>query len=254
LISPLKDLVEENVAGIKLVLTDDEEELLKSYGPDEVQRFKVSRSLIEFVTKFEICLPKPPSVTLEHQTDLVKNYTDFLDATLEAAFINENIVGDAMRDKVEGIRAQVKAYYLRQFMADKAIGTELGKLIATTEDGKPQIELFKEVAAHVEALTRSCMTNVALIKPISDAATADMETLGMEVPEPGSSSSSDDTSSDSGSDGLGDFGLDDFGDDTGTEDTSTEGDTTIEDDSTSSDNPEGDKAPEDEEPETTPDL
>lgn len=209
LITELRDKIKKNTNAIKIELSTEETSMLERYTNEESSDYKIDRALLEFIKKIDVCLPAPPSVSLEHQTDLVKTYADFLDTALDSAYINSDIVTDAMSGSVDKIKAQIKAFFLRKFMADKGIGIELGQLLATNENGGPQIDLIKEVATHAEALTRSCVANVAKLTPINNAAQSDMDKMGADSTSTSESSDSTDSGGGGEDDMFGDMGFDD---------------------------------------------
>lgn len=241
IISLLYEKIKESKDSIKFTLGDDEAKLSAQYGPEEIEKYKITRALSEFIQRFRITLPQPPKTSLTTQAELVKEYSDFLDSVLESAYISQYIVADALSGNADAIRAQIKAYFIRKFMAEKGIGTELSSLVATTEDGNPQVELFMETAKFSEMLTRSCVKGVAKLTPVNNAAQADLDKLGAPTPEADTSSSDD---SGGGSD---EFGMDDFGDMSGSDTEDGAG-------ASSDAAPETDQTQEDEEPPATPNL
>jgi len=242
IVERMYDKVNESKDSIKYTVGDDEQELIAQYGEEEFKKYKVTRALSEFIQRLNICLPKPPKTSLGSQAELVKDYSDFLDSVLEGAYISQYIVTDALSANADAIRAQIKAYFMRKFMAEKGIGTELSALVASTEDGEPQVSLFMETAKFSELMTRSCVKGVAKLTPVNNAAQADLDKLGAPTP-PEDNSGGDDNGSSGDDFGTGDDNFDDMG---GGEDaTST-------DESGTADT--GDQTQEGEEPPTTPNL
>jgi hypothetical protein len=218
----LTDLITESCDQIKLKLSEDEEYIVRHFSEEEKRTYLVSRALQEFVDNIEVTLPKPPTVTLEAQIATVETYKQGLDMLIDEAFLNESalvqeIIGNASAN-IPALKAHIKALYLRRFIAEKGIMPELQELIATDDDGKPQISIMDESIRHTEALTKSIVRTAAKTVPLADAATKDLDriTEGAQAEGSGGDSSADSSSDDSGGDESGgDFG--DMGGD-GTED------------------------------------
>jgi hypothetical protein len=191
LVNSLREIVLENSDQVKLELADDETEAIEKLGEDEKKRYLMNRALGEFLSKFEVMLPKPSSVTLENQLSDLATYTDGLDKAIEAyvsdTFMTSDTAGE-LSGQLEMIKGMIKSHFTRKWLTDKGVMVELSELVATGEDGNPQLNLMKEMTNHIEGMVRSCVVSVARLKPISDAATSDLERMGAEG---GGGSSSD---------------------------------------------------------------
>jgi hypothetical protein len=195
LIEAFLNVVRKKPENIKMVLSDEEANYLKTLQVQDAARYKINRAVAEFINHLKITLPKPPSVTVKSQTDELGDYIDFVDKALDAGFINDKITTDAVSGEIDKAVARVKAYLVRRFMTEHNIGNELFDLVATGEDGKPQVSVFEEALTHTKALVRTLVTSQAITTPVDQAAAADMETLGQ---EPGSSGSTSNSNSSSG--------------------------------------------------------
>lgn len=213
LIEGLYKIIEEAGDCVKMETPSHLKELVEGMEASEGKMYLTQMAFSRFISKFEASLPKPASVTVKEQTDTLDEYAQFLDMALDNGFINENIVTQAVSGNVTNIKAQIKAYFMRKYMSDKGIGTELFDLVTQTEDGNPQLNLLQEVAKHSEALTRSCVANVARTTPVDQAAQADLEQLGNSAQggSGGGDSGGDSGGDDSSGDGASGGGDDDFG-------------------------------------------
>lgn len=181
----------------------------------------VKQMLYDFVMNFQVELPRPNSVTLENQMAALKTYKEGLDEVIDAyisnEFLNSDTVGD-LSNHIESLKSVIKAYFIRKYMAENGIMTELSDLIGVDEDGKPLINLYDEVKDHVAAITKSLghfMEGVNVTKQAANKLNEKLEqtdtTESTNAPEAGSSNNSgtDDGGFGGGDDG---FGFDD-GDD-----------------------------------------
>ncbi len=217
LILDLKNILKENLDGIKI--TDEQllEEFNVSLTGEAREKVIISKALKYFLETFEVVLPKPPSVTLNNQLDDLKVYLDALDTAIDAyisdSFMNTTTSGD-LSNEVNTIKAMVKSHFTRKYMSDNGMLTELSDLTAVRDDGEPQLNFMKEITEHVKALVRSGVTTLVKLAPIAKAATDDLAATGAGENDSGSDYS--DSSSDNSSDD--EFGSMDFGDDSQNED------------------------------------
>ena len=166
-------------------------------------------------------------------------YVDGLERAIEAyisdQFMTENTAGE-LSNQIETVKAMAKAYFLRKWMSEKGIMTELTELVAVGENDQPQLNLMQETRKHIESIVRSCVTVLEDIKPTADNATDRLEAIGAEPePEDMGNDSDSDTGAENATDG--DLGFDDGMGEEPADDASTD-----------------EPPPEDEEPDAKPDL
>jgi hypothetical protein len=128
---------------------------MKNLSEDQ-KDYVVNQVLLDFVMNIEVSLPRPNSTTLENQLTALKAYSDALDVSLDQwvsdSFFTPDVAGD-IAEKINVMKAVAKAYFMRQWMSDNGMLTELSQLTTTGEDGKPVIDVFKMQADHIETLT-----------------------------------------------------------------------------------------------------
>ena len=172
------------------------------------KEFVVHQILTEFINGFEVQLPQPSSATLKNQLDGLQQYTDGLekaiDAYISSEFLSSDTVGDVSA-YVDQLKAVAKAYFVRRYMAENGIYTELGDLITADEEGRPIIDVYKEFANHIEALTKSMNFWMKDITVTKEAASKEDQTRKENsVTSSGGSTGSDEGS---GGDSEDDFGM-----------------------------------------------
>ncbi len=153
-----------------------------------------------FLAHFEANLPRPNSVTMENQLAALKTYEETLEETLKYVISDEFFTSETageVASNVGVIRALAKAHFMRQFMAENGIMPELSDLTAQDDAGKPLINFYDGLRAHVESLTKTFTNLMVDLQPIKEASDAVLQ--GNDVAA-GSGSSTDDSSSDSSSD------------------------------------------------------
>jgi hypothetical protein len=196
----------------KATLTDDQKEYI------------INQVLIDFIMNITVSLPRPNSTTLENQSTALKQYSESLDLALDQwisdQFFTPDTGGD-VAEKVNTMKAVAKAHFMRQWMSDNGMLTELSQLTTTDEEGKPVVDVFKIMADHIETLTKTFNEFFKGLIPITNKENDKYQETMKEsnTQAEGSSTSFSDTSSNDSSTDLGtgdDFNLDSgTGEDTG---------------------------------------
>lgn len=185
-----------STSGVPYAVTNSEqtkpkqegESATKAQGIEEhKKRFVVEQILIQFIATLTVSLPKPNTVTLENQMAAYDKYVEGLDKTLDAwissTFFTSDMVGAISAD-VDAIRASVRALYLRKFMAENGIFTELADLTAQDESGNPALNLFESQKTHLEGLIKSFTENIVKLAVVKNDANKILDTTGA-TPEGG---------------------------------------------------------------------
>ena len=208
----LKTRVEDYVKDKQVVAGEEE----------KVEEFVLKGILKEFVANFEAHLPRPNSVTLENQMAAMKIYSEAVDAVLDHvisdAFFTSDTAGQVAA-QAGVLRALAKAQFMRRWISDNGLLPEISELTAAKEDGAPMLNIYKEMADHVESLMKAFVGFTVSIQPIKDAADKVIESVGG-VEGGGGTDTNTDTSSDNNDDntdqpdsddpfGAGGGGLDD---------------------------------------------
>lgn len=171
LLDDLKKLISENVAGIKLKLEEIVEGDLAGISEEVKNKILVTKTLEDFLNGFYVELPKPNSVTLEQQLADLATYSDGLDKALEsfisADYFNTNTVGDVSND-LDSIKSMIKAHYIRRWLSERGVMSELSELVSIGEDGKPLFDLEGIAKQHMDALSASGVTALNTLKKIAE--------------------------------------------------------------------------------------
>jgi hypothetical protein len=206
IIEDLRSIVRDAKNQIKFKLDEYETHQISRLTAEEKETYLINKVIYLYIEGLNITLPRPPSVTLENQLQALSIYTDGLDKILTDAYVSSELVpeliGGSANTNIDTLKAQIKGFLIRKFLADKGIMSELGELLATSEDGRPQIDLVKESLRHAESVVRSCVRMTAQVAPVAAAATADIEKIaeGAGTDPDAAGSSGESSGSDSGSD------------------------------------------------------
>jgi hypothetical protein len=189
LLSDLREILDNNFKKLKVEALTETDATNHDTTHVEVnetnkefsQKIIVTRFLNEFIRNLEITLPKPNSVTLENQLAALETYTKALDATLDAwisdKFFTTEMGGD-VANQVNTVKEVLKAYFLRKWMAENGVMTELSKLTATSDEGGAAIDIFDVQTEHIAALTKSLTDFLSGLKPIKDKSNKEIEKIG----------------------------------------------------------------------------
>lgn len=206
LLEDLKGILEENFKGIYLEISEIEGTHGQSVDEEAKKKLIVAKALKEFLEGFTVSLPRPSSVTLENQVTELKNYADALDVALDAYLTSdmftETVTGE-ISNETGTVRAMIKAYFLRKWMAEKNILPELADLVTADENGNPQLNISEEIKRHIEAMTKAGVITLVGLQANKKAADADLLKNGVTV---GDNADTDSTSGGDTSSGSDDFG------------------------------------------------
>ena len=208
----LREVISSNLDSLKLDIPAIQEQL--GDGIDATAAI-VERVLSDFVNALDVSLPKPNMATLANQKKAMEDYDAFLEMGLTSYISSDSFSSDilgVLGDTVDSAKKVLKAYFMRKFMADNGILSELADLTNVDEDGEANTHIFAHVEDHLKKLMKT--TGGLLTKINHDKMKSNqlLEKLADSADNTSSSFDGADTSSDdnSGSDGgFGDFG--DFG-------------------------------------------
>jgi hypothetical protein len=148
----------------------------------------VNRILREFIMNFQVTLPKPNSVTLENQLVALETYSKaldiYLDNMLNTDMFTQDTIGQ-VSGQVDTVKAIVRSYFIRNWMAENAFLPELSALTTLDEDGKPKLDLFALQGDHLAAMNKSLTQFMVGLQPIKQASDKVMDALvGQTEPAP----------------------------------------------------------------------
>lgn len=211
----------------------DEEEIKKQIGDANVnvKALVVSHILNDFIEGLDVALPRPNTATIDNQKAALEAYIDLLDIALDAylsdKFFTDETAGELSRS-VESVKEMLKAHFIRAFMAENGIMSELATIVTLSDNDEPEIDLWENQTEHIKKLMKTLSGFMTKIQKTKQESNKVVDRLNQINGDSGSdySSSSDSSSSSSDSDsGTGDdFGLgdsldfDNLGGDTGSSD------------------------------------
>lgn len=216
LMDDLREILEENIAKIK-VDKDDREKVKKdaahqgAQGNGETEKnLMVMSHLREFITSFEVALPRPNTVTLENQFDALKKYIEALDVALEAYISGDLFTqdfGGTAATYADTVKKIVRAYFIRSWMSENGMLSELSQLTTQDSEGKPMLNFMEMQEAHLDGLTKSIGELVKHAHKQAEKEDKKLEAAGVQAGSGGGGGSSSFGSGGGDSGGGGDDGM-----------------------------------------------
>lgn len=178
LLNDLKNILIENYDKLKNVTESINKDDAVKIGDDKNNI--INYLLNDFIDNINLSLPQPNSVTLENQMASFVIYSDALDKALDAwissEIVNSNMSGE-ISGNVDSVKAIIKAHYLRKWMAENNVLTELAELTTKDDNGNPMLNLVDIQQNHINGLVRSIIHLYENTKVVGDAADKDLEKI-----------------------------------------------------------------------------
>lgn len=195
LMSDLKEILIQNKDKLKL----DEIEVKDYAGnlieDDRKEKIVINDLLERFLEGFNVELPKPTSVTLDQQMTDLSTYSDAVDKALDLAYMNDQIINEntmgEFSQNIEMLKGLYKAHFMRKYLTEKGIMTELADITSLNEEGNAAIDMPADTEEHMLALIRSMLPTVAVLNTIKSKVTNATNDLGFKPPEEVQSPTSD---------------------------------------------------------------
>lgn len=221
---PLTDRLREAVSSNFKDLEINVEEIKTQLGAEakniDVKALIVERIVADFVDALEVSLPRPDTATATNQLSALETQSRFIDEGLKYIISDEFFTGKTggtASEEARVFKEGVKALYMRKFMADNGILTELAGITNYTDKTTVTNPVWEEHGDHAEKL-RELITRWYEVQAHGIAksnARMDKVNAGLDgsASSGGSDYSSDDTSSGGDSSGGDDpFAADSGGD------------------------------------------
>lgn len=187
LMQDLKDILEQNKDKLKL-----DEMQVRDYSGNLIEDERKEKILLndlldKFLEGFNVELPKPTSVTLDQQMNDLETYSSAVDKALDLAYMNDQIVNDNTMGEFSGnlelLKGLYKAHFMRRYMTEKGVMSELSDITSLDENGNPAIDMPADTEEHLLSLIRSMIPTVAVLNTLKTKVSKSVEDLGFNPPE-----------------------------------------------------------------------
>jgi hypothetical protein len=181
----------------------------KVFGSEAFNKVAVTEYLLaEFLRGLEITLPNPSVTTTENQFAAFEKFVQLLEPALDAwvssEFLTEAFAGQ-VGNKADEIKKLIRAYFVRRWMQENGVLSELSAITAEDGEGKPAVDFWQTNADHIQALVRSLSKFIQTTQPAREAGDAIMAAVGADdSASSGGASALDDMAAGGASSGSGD--------------------------------------------------
>lgn len=184
LITEMRDCIKGHYDKIHI----DADTLAEMPGQGEYQKAMMIDYLVDqFIAGIDATLPRPNTVTTANQLAALQSYIELLDIAIDG-WINEKfftgeIVG-TMSPAAESLKVIMRSYFVRKWMADNGVMTELSEITQRDDKGKITLEFAEAQKSHLEGIMQVSSTIIAAIEPIKKQMDAVLKKAGF-APEAG---------------------------------------------------------------------
>lgn len=187
----------------------------KSQDNDRLKMLVCKETLRDIIDSLSVDLPKPDSVSLENQFQMLQNFEQILDKSLEAYIntdmFNEDTAG-MMGGKADTIKAFYKAFFMRKWMVENGVLPELSEIADSLETGEGEQFAYNSQSKIIKSMMKNFTKYLISMRKAKGKVDVVLQKLSEESSGDSSdysssSSSSSDTGFDSNADD--DFSFDD---------------------------------------------
>lgn len=174
----LREIIREKINGelanIKTKLPEDHE--YKEVDDKEL----VELLLDEYIEALYLEIPDPDGKATEIEAEDLKTREEMLETALKYFIGDDMIASEEFGEIAQVIRDNkeaIKAYFMRQWMADNNVMPELLDLVTQDEEGQPNFNVFSLVTDFMKKLVPSFVHQKAENEKIKAAADTDVATI-----------------------------------------------------------------------------
>jgi hypothetical protein len=187
LMSDLKEILLQNKEKLELDEIEVKDYAGNIINDERKEKIVINDLLNHFVDNFCVELPKPTSVTLEQQMTDLESYSSAVDKAIDLAYMNDQIINEnsmgEFSQNIETLKALYKAHFIRKYLTEKGILTELADITSLNEEGRASIDMPADTESHLLSLIRSMVPTVAVMNTIKKKMEEASDELGFKPPE-----------------------------------------------------------------------
>lgn len=187
LMADLKDILIQNKDKLKLDEIEVHDYAGNLISDERKEKIVINDLLDKFLEGFAVELPKPSSVTLDQQMTDLETYSSAVDKALDLAYMNDQIINEnsmgEFSQNIEMLKGLYKAHFMRRYLTEKGILTELADITSLNEEGKPAIDMPADTEEHLLSLIRSMIPTVAVLNTMKSKVEGAVSDLGFNPPE-----------------------------------------------------------------------
>lgn len=147
------------------ILMDELIECVTKEGIVYLDQFKKEMKPEEVVVKFldslDVSLPLPDTTSIKEQKETYEEIKSFYEDAIENFFsstwLTSEDLGDIANENIDATKQFLLAYYMRKWMRENGVLTELFDLAVEGDDGDPLLDLLKEKEDYMDILGRTVL-------------------------------------------------------------------------------------------------
>ncbi|ATA65379.1 virion structural protein [Serratia phage vB_SmaM_ 2050HW] len=220
------------VGRIQEIFREHNDQLPEEYRCNDMDNpysLQYTDAIEEFFRVLYLELPRPESNRIENQKEEYDKVSQWIDDMVENYISPELIgpsLGDEDQDKINHLKANVAAYFKREYLAKTGMDFGLSELTRVGSEDNPAIDFSKELNAHMANLVHNLGDTAAVIRQLRENRLEVTKETNPDLSQAienanqggfgggsdwGSDNSSSDSEFDTGSDEFEDFGEGDLG-------------------------------------------
>lgn len=123
---------------------------------------------VKFLDGIEVSLPLPDTTSVKEQKEAYDEIVEFYDTAINQffseEFLTEEDLGIIGAENIDKTKAFIKAHFIRKWMREQGIRTELFDLLITDEEGKPMLDVLVEKEEYMDVISESILKAFAMRK------------------------------------------------------------------------------------------
>lgn len=170
----IREKIKAEIAAIKANLPQEND--YEGLSDEEL----VEMIMGEYIDSVYLEIPDPDGKSAEIKAEDLKSYEEMLETALKYFVGDEMIASEEFGEIAQVIKDNmpaIKAYFMRQWMADNDVLPQLLDLVTQDEDGQPNFNVFNLVSDYMKKLTPSFVALKAENEKIKAAADTDVTTI-----------------------------------------------------------------------------
>jgi len=166
LINNMRETIKGHFDSIEL----DDEVFKQMPGEGEYKKSMMIDYLTnQFIEGIEVTLPRPNTVTTANQLASLQSYIELLDIAIDGyfneKFLTQDLAGP-IAGAAESLKMMIRSSFIRKWMADNGVMTELSQMVARDEEGKLELVFSEEQKTHMEGILQMATEIITSVEPI----------------------------------------------------------------------------------------
>lgn len=116
---------------------------------------------VKFLDNLDVTLPLPDNTSVKEQKESFDEIVAFYDAAIDQffseEFLTEQDLGIIGAENIDKTKTFIKAHFVRKWMREQGIRTELFDLLIQDDEGKPMLDILSEKEDYMNVISESIL-------------------------------------------------------------------------------------------------